>query len=73
MLAMTCQLLAVAKTSGAAPRDLSTFPKQLNTDPFTGRSFFYVPVGLDFRLYSAGPDGVDNDGEPDDLKLEDFS
>jgi hypothetical protein len=72
MLAMTCQILAVAKTSGAAPRDLGTFPRQLNTDPFTGKSFFYVPVGLDFRLYSAGPDGIDNDGEPDDLKLEDF-
>ena len=78
LLALTCDLLAISKTSGAAPHDLSLFPRDLNNDPYTGRSFYYVPEGIDFILYSAGPDGLDNGGDTDetgvqpDLKLEGF-
>ncbi|MHB8635714.1 MAG: hypothetical protein ACYC96_04490 [Fimbriimonadaceae bacterium] len=78
LLALTCDLFAIAKTSGAAPRDLSLFPPALDTDPYTGHPFFYVPEGLDFNLYSAGADGIDNGGDTDDtglqpdLKLEGF-
>ena len=66
MLALTCDLYAIGKTSGAVPRDLHLFPPELNKDPYTGRPFYFVPEGLDFKLYSAGLDGIDNLGETDD-------
>jgi hypothetical protein len=76
LLALSCDLFAISKTSGAVPPDLHVFPLGLNKDPYTGQPFHYVPEGLDFILYSAGSDGVDNGGDTDDtgtqpdLKLE---
>jgi len=66
LLALTCDLFAIGKTSGAVPRDLHVFPPELNKDPYTGKPFYFVPEGLDFKLYSAGIDGIDNGGDTDD-------
>ena len=66
LMALACDLYAIGKTSGAAPRDLRLFPPALNKDPYTGHPFFYVPEGLDFKLYSTGMDGIDNGGDTDD-------
>jgi len=74
---LTCDLLKSVKTTQSAPTDLAGFPKELTTDPFTGRTFAYRAAGPVFDVYSLGADGIDNAGETDesystpDLRLED--
>ncbi len=40
------------------PGELAAVP----VDPMSGRSFLYLPTGPDPRIYSVGPNGVDNGG-----------
>ncbi|HTQ09216.1 MAG TPA: hypothetical protein VMI31_04015 [Fimbriimonadaceae bacterium] len=74
---LTCEILKSIKTSQIAPKDLSGFPKEITTDPYTGRSFAYRAASSIFDVYSLGADGIDNAGDTDetcstpDLRLED--
>jgi hypothetical protein len=76
LLILTSELMRQARVSGVAPRNLDGFTRELTIDPYTGTSFRYHPVGMDFRLYSAGPNFEDDQGETDaiyttpDLTLE---
>lgn len=69
LLALDAALLAQFKSSGHVPRTLSAFPAWLSTDPFSGRDLTYVARGVDYKLYSVGPDRVDNAGDDGDLGL----
>ncbi|MBV6458989.1 MAG: hypothetical protein HONBIEJF_02128 [Fimbriimonadaceae bacterium] len=59
------RLLAIFKATRQVPADLSAFPKDLATDPYTGRPFVYRASSTDYRLYSVGQDQKDDGGEAD--------
>lgn len=74
LMILECRILAQIKTSGSAPKDLSAFPITLTTDPFTGRPFSYEADGPAFKLYSPGPDFIDNGGKTgDEFETPDFT
>ncbi len=52
--------------NGRYPRDLRELAGggTLPPDPFTGRDFIYRESGSDILIYSVGPDGVNNAGNP---------
>lgn len=65
LLVLYSKILAQVKSTKAAPKDLNAFPPSARLDPYTGSSFFYVPKGTDFLLYSAGENGLDDGGATD--------
>lgn len=70
LIALDAALLAMFKTEARVPRTLSEFPAWLRSDPFAGRDLTYVPRGVDYKLYSIGPDRKDNGGDSGDLGLD---
>ena len=70
LLAIDAALIAQFKNTGGVPRALSGFPAQLRTDPYSGRDFVYVSRGIDYKLYSVGPDKVDGGGDRGDISLD---
>jgi len=44
----------------------STLPAEILTDPLSGGPFVYKPTPDSFRLYSRGPNKIDEDGAADD-------
>ncbi|MCE9524718.1 MAG: hypothetical protein K8R36_01540 [Planctomycetales bacterium] len=59
---------AYHQSEGRLPNSLAELtPAYLATpadDPFSSESLRYLPAGGDFLLYSVGPDGIDNGGQP---------
>jgi hypothetical protein len=55
-----CRILA----DGKAPETLDV------PDPFTGRTMQYRRTATGFRIFSVGPNGVDDGGKEDDVLLE---
>jgi hypothetical protein len=49
---------------GTFPASLADISAHNVTDPFTGKSLSYRPVGTGFRLYSTGEDQQDDGGDP---------
>jgi hypothetical protein len=76
LLILEASILQQVKSSGSAPKDLSQFPADLRTDPYSGQSFIYGADGADYHVYSVGADFRDDGGESDetftipDLRLE---
>lgn len=66
LLVLEAELLRVIKSTGSAPKNLDAFDKAIASDPYNGVRFQYRPMGANFRLYSAGPNGVDDGGATDD-------
>jgi len=69
LIALDAALLATFKATGTVPRTLSGYPRWLRTDPFAGRDLAYVPRGVDYKLYSIGPDRKDNGGDAGDMGI----
>lgn len=76
LFVLEAMLQKVSKTGGTYPKDLSSLPKDITTDPYTGRAFPYRADGGDCRVYSVGKDLRDDGGQTDesfsspDLRLE---
>jgi hypothetical protein len=70
VIAIDAALLAGFKLNASVPRTLAGFPRWLRTDPFAGRDLAYVPRGVDYKLYSIGPDRKDNGGDSGDLGID---
>ena len=68
LLAIDGALLARFKSTDNVPRDLSAFPQALRIDPYTGTTLVYIPRGVDYKLYSCGPNGSDDMGTGDDVR-----
>ncbi len=66
LLILEALLTKVVKATGGAPRNLDAYDKSIALDPYNGVRFQYRPMGANFRLYSAGPNGVDDGGATDD-------
>lgn len=62
MLALTAAIEARKQRSGRAPRDLSRMPDSLRKDPYTGEDLSYQAGALQYRLWSTGPDRIDDGG-----------
>lgn len=69
LLILEAELRRTAKLSGKAPVDLSKVSKPWSTDPYSGRTFGYLPDGAEFRVYSVGPDLKDDLGDTDESGL----
>jgi hypothetical protein len=54
-----------AKLDDLSPGEMAAVP----VDPMSGRPFLYLPGGPDPRIYSVGPNGVDNGGYARDPRL----
>jgi hypothetical protein len=63
LMALDAALLARFKRGQGVPKDLSSLPRWLRTDPFSGRDFTFIPEGPDYKLYSVGPDRTDDGGD----------
>ena len=70
LIALDAAMLARFKSTASVPRTLTEFPRSLRTDPFAGRDLSYVPRGVDYKLYSIGPDRKDNGGDSGDLRID---
>jgi len=76
LLILESLILQQIRSNGSAPKDLSQFPENLKTDPYSGKPFVYGADGADYHVYSVGADFRDDGGETDetytqpDLKLE---
>lgn len=66
LLALSAWAMARAKAHGRPMPNLTSLPKALTADPYSGMPFIYVVSGPDFRLYSVGADGKDDLGESDE-------
>ncbi len=66
LLVLESELWRRVKTVGSSPRNLDEFSREIATDPFNGVRFQYRPEGAVFRVYSVGPNGVDDGGATDD-------
>lgn len=62
LMAVDAALLARLKEGRGLPSDLSGLPAWLRTDPYSGQDFAYTPKGIDYSLYSFGPDRRDDGG-----------
>ena len=76
LLILESLILQQVKSTGQAPKDLSQFPENLKTDPYSGKAFVYGADGADYHVYSVGADFRDDGGDTDetytqpDLRLE---
>lgn len=66
LLALECWVRGRIRSVGAAPPNLTGAPPALLTDPYNGLPFVYGAQGDQFRLYSVGPNLIDDGGETDD-------
>ncbi|MEO7453778.1 MAG: hypothetical protein ABIV13_03335 [Fimbriimonadales bacterium] len=70
LLAIDAALLGQFKAAGSVPRDLGGFPASLRTDPYSSRNLVYVFRGVDYKLYSVGPNGIDEGGDKGDITVD---
>ncbi len=69
LMILQARILARVKSGQQAPRDLSEFPKDLTTDPYTGQEFVYHSAGTEFTVYSMGEDLKDDGGDDPEKDL----
>jgi len=67
LLILSSELMRQARVAGIAPKTLDGFTKELTIDPYVGVPFRYHPAGMDFKIYSAGPNFQDDQGETDSI------
>jgi len=67
LLVLTSEIRRQIKVARMAPRSLDAFTKDLRTDPLTGESFKYRAAGMEFYLYSVGPNFQDDQGQTDGI------
>jgi hypothetical protein len=60
---LECYLRQKVKLKTPLPTSLAVFSPQAVRDPFTGKPFFYQSGEGEFKVYSAGSDGIDDGGE----------
>ena len=60
---LECYLRQKVKLKSPLPTSLAVFSPQSARDPFTGKPFFYQSGEGEFKVYSAGSDGIDDGGE----------
>lgn len=77
LFALNAKCLSIVKTQRLAPTRLFTSPPHLVTDPYSpeGRPFIYRSAGREFRIFSLGPDQIQDDesdeaGNGPDIALE---
>jgi hypothetical protein len=76
LLCLTAAIHRQIDETGSAPQSIDEFDALLKSDPYTGISMGYLPLGQDFIVYSYGLDGKDDRGDTDsqrvspDLRLE---
>ncbi|MBL8060114.1 MAG: hypothetical protein JNK63_05285 [Chthonomonas sp.] len=74
LFVLECKILSQVKSNGQAPTSLDAFGEALCLDPFTNRPFSYEADGPVFKLYSPGPDLIDNGGKTgEDYELPDLT
>lgn len=66
LLVLNAELIFAAKTAKRYPTDLSGFPADIKTDPFTGEPFLYRQNGAQYEIYSVGENLTDDAGDTDD-------
>jgi hypothetical protein len=69
LLAIDAALLGMFKASGSVPSNLEGFPASLRSDPYSERNLVFVSRGVDYKLYSVGPNGIDDGGDAGDLSV----
>lgn len=69
LLILEAELRRVVLIASQAPKSLAAVKSPWATDPYTGRTFGYIPDGAEFRVYSVGPDLKDDLGETDSAGL----
>ena len=65
LLIATTRLLRLAKLQQPLPKDVSRFG-ECAVDPYTGQLFAYRWDGFEFKIYSAGQNGIDDGGRTDE-------
>ncbi|MEQ1823405.1 MAG: hypothetical protein ABL949_12925 [Fimbriimonadaceae bacterium] len=65
LLVATSRLMRLAKLKQKLPHDISAFG-DCAVDPFTGQHFAYRTDGAEFKIYSAGANGIDDGGRTDE-------
>lgn len=65
LLAVTCAIEAKLKQEGKVPQNLAFLPAVLRKDPYGEGDFAYRPGEVTYRLWSVGPNGVDDGGLTD--------
>ncbi len=65
LLIASTRLMRMAKLSKPLPRDISALG-ECAVDPFTGQHFAYRSDGSEFKIYSAGLNGIDDGGRTDE-------
>lgn len=65
LLAVTCAVEAKLKQEGKVPRNLDFLPESLRKDPYGEGDLAYRPGEVTYRLWSVGPNGVDDGGLTD--------
>ena len=63
---LECYLRQKVKLKAPLPSSLDAFSGAAIRDPFTGKPFYYKAGGGEFKVYSAGSDGIDDGGESND-------
>jgi hypothetical protein len=66
LLILHLMILKQVKSTHVAPQNLSPFPKEIIVDPFSGQSFIYNSVGIEYILYSIGENLQDDGGHTDE-------
>ncbi|RYG24542.1 hypothetical protein EON82_10360 [bacterium] len=69
LLVLEAELRRVVRLAGRAPSSLSAVKPPWATDPYTGRTFGYLPDGAEFRIYSVGANLKDDLGDTDEAGL----
>lgn len=65
LLAVTCAVEAKLKQEGKVPKNLDFLPETLRRDPYGTGDLAYRPGEVTYRLWSVGPNGVDDGGLTD--------
>jgi len=60
---LECYLRQKVKLKTPLPTSLDVFSTQAVRDPFTGKPFYFKSGAGEFKVYSAGSDGIDDGGE----------
>lgn len=69
LLCLTAAIHRHVDQTGSAPPSLDAFSEGLRSDPYTGMSMGYLPLGQDFIVYSYGLDGKDDRGDTDSQRM----
>lgn len=69
LLVLEAEFRRVVRLAVRAPSSLASVKGPWATDPYTGRSFGYLPDGAEFKVYSVGANLKDDLGDTDEAGL----